>query len=71
MAGSEVARLLERITLEQEAAKRALYGISEGSARHDFITRHMERIGLCHEQLAKLVGPEQAMQKIAEVLEKL
>ena len=40
--GSEVARTMQRIDLEMEAAERALYGYAI-TARHDFITARAQR----------------------------
>ncbi len=49
---SEVAQLLDQISLEYEAAARGLMGLSVGSTRHAFITARLEHIGVYHEQLA-------------------
>ncbi len=48
---SEVAQLLQQISLEYEAATRGLTGLSAGSAKHSFITARLEQIGIYHEQL--------------------
>ena len=42
--GSEVARLMRQIDLEQEAAGRGMYG-SAITTRHDFINSRMQRSG--------------------------
>jgi hypothetical protein len=63
---SEVAQLLQRISLEYEAAARGLTGLSAGSAKHSFITARMEQIGIYHEQLVSLVGEVQATQLVIE-----
>ena len=42
---SEVAQLLQQISLEYEAATRGLKGLSAGSAKHSFITARLEQIG--------------------------
>jgi hypothetical protein len=65
---SEVARLLSQISAEYEAAQRGLWGLSSGGVRHDFITAKNETIGRCHEELVKLVGPEQAISIIANTI---
>jgi hypothetical protein len=44
--GSEVARLLQQIDQECEAARPGLSGLALGTARHDFITTRLERIVL-------------------------
>ena len=65
---SEVARLLSQISAEYEAAQRGLSGLSSGGARHDFITAKTETIGRCHEELIELVGSDQAISIIANVI---
>ena len=67
---SEVARVLEQIELDNQAAHQALYGLASGVARHQFITSKMERMGRLHEKLQTLVGKEQAGKLLAETLEK-
>lgn len=62
--GSEVARLLQQIEAEYEAAKRGLTGLSYGTARHDFINARMDQVAICHEQLATHVGEEEATRLI-------
>jgi hypothetical protein len=57
---SEVARLMRQIATELEAAERGLRGLAFGTARHDFINAKLDRAGAYKEQLAKLVGEEQA-----------
>jgi hypothetical protein len=66
---SEVARILEQITAEYEAAERGLNGLSLGAARHDFITARIEHIGQLHTRLRILVGDD-AMTLIARQLDK-
>ena len=66
---SEVARLMQQIELEYEAAQRGLYGFAAGTAKHEFITARMENIGHCHEKLKTLVGEEQAVVALAQALE--
>ena len=66
---SEVAQLLQRISLEYEAATRGLTGLSAGSAKHSFITARLEQIGIYHEQLVSLVGEVQATQLVIELVE--
>ena len=67
---SEVAQLLQRISLEYEAAARGLTGLSAGSAKHSFITARLERIGAYHEQLASMIGEVQATQLVIELAER-
>ena len=53
--GSEVARLLNQIRLEQESAVRGLHGFAE-TARHEIISRKLENIGRHQERLVQLIG---------------
>ena len=66
--GSEIAMLRQQIDQEYQAALQGLSGFCSGMARHDFIQARTENIGNYHEQLVKLVGPEQAISIIAETL---
>jgi hypothetical protein len=66
---SEVACLLEQIKQQHEAAERGLSGLAQGTARHKFIAAKMERIGQIHEELQRLVGPEQAIQLVTDTLQ--
>jgi hypothetical protein len=68
MPESEIARLLKQIDQEYQASKLGLQGLASGTARHDFISSKTENIGKCHEQLVKLVGPEQAISIIASTI---
>lgn len=65
---SEVAQLLQQISLEYEAATRGLTGLSAGSAKHSFITARLEQIGAYHEQLVNLVGEVQATHLVVELV---
>ena len=68
---SEVARLRQKFADEYLAAQHGLTGLAAGSARHKFITRKMENMGLCQKELAKLVGDQAATKLLAETLEEL
>jgi hypothetical protein len=57
-SNSTVARIKEQIEAEAAAAQLALYGAIEGISKHQFITARMERMGMLHEQLRKLIGDE-------------
>ena len=65
--GSEVARLLEQITAEYEAAQRGLTGLACGTSQHEFITRRMEHMDQLHGELQSIVG-DIAIAMIAEQL---
>ncbi|HEY6408354.1 MAG TPA: hypothetical protein VIY29_12875 [Ktedonobacteraceae bacterium] len=66
---SEIAQLLQKISIEYEAAERGLTGLSAGSTKHSFITARLEQIGVYHEQLVSLVGEVQATQLVIELAE--
>lgn len=66
---SEVARLLEQINEEYEAAQRGMSGFAYGSAKHDFITARMENVGRLHTELQAIVG-EEAIALVAEIFGK-
>ncbi len=68
MAVSEVARLRERIANEYMAAKWGLSGLAYGTAKHEFITARMERMEEHRQELAEVVGQEQATVLLAETL---
>jgi hypothetical protein len=56
--GSEVARLLGIIDTEYKSAWQGFYGLAQGTAQHDFITKRMEGIEAAREQLVTLMGDE-------------
>ncbi len=60
MATSEVAELRRRIELELEAMQHGLNGFATGTARHEFIRRRMDRVGVYQGELAREVGEDTA-----------
>lgn len=68
MPESEVARILKQIDQEYQASKRGLEGFASGTARHDFISSKTESIGNYHQHLIELMGPEQAISIIANII---
>ena len=64
---SEVARLLQQIKAEYEAAERGLTGIAQ-VAQHSFITKRLENMGNAHEALQHLVGPDEAMTLLSQTV---
>lgn len=64
---SEVAQLRQQIALELDAMRRGLLGISTGSARHAFIHARMERVGVCQDTLANVIGEQAATQVVCAV----
>lgn len=67
---SEVARILEEISLEYEAAYRSVHGFVAGVGKHQFITARMENMGNLHSKLQEIVG-DSAIEMVAETLSKL
>lgn len=65
---SEVAQLLSEIEEANNAAYRALYEFASGTARHEFISTRMQRIGELGDQLLSVLGP-QAIPLIVEAME--
>jgi hypothetical protein len=57
---SEVARLRAQIEQEYQAAQ-MFKAFALGTAKHEFITARMERIGVHQAALAQLVGEEASM----------
>ncbi|GCE32102.1 hypothetical protein KDA_75860 [Dictyobacter alpinus] len=66
---SEVARLLNQITQEYEAAQRGLSGLNQGTAQHEFITARMEHMSELHSQLGEIVGADAATAMVAQTLD--
>jgi hypothetical protein len=56
---SEVARWRQQYETEYQAAQWGLTGLACGTARHDFITKKMENMQHCIEELTKMVGARQ------------
>jgi hypothetical protein len=57
---STIAQIKEQIDAEAQAAQLALYGPAQGLATHQFITARMERMGMLHKKLKKLIGDIEA-----------
>jgi hypothetical protein len=66
---SEVALLKQRIAMESEAAKLAMYGPLRGAAKHSFITKRMENMGGLKEDLAEYVGDDEATKFLIRTME--
>ena len=60
MCESEVARLRQQIESELVAMQRGMHGFALGTARHRFIHKRMDRVGICQDKLAAEVGENQA-----------
>lgn len=65
---SEVARLMQSITAEYEAAQNAMHGFASGTAQHSFINARMERMDTLRCELAREVGDSEAMTIICNAL---
>jgi hypothetical protein len=66
---SEVARLMQQIEEEYEAARQALYGPSQGSARHDIISAHMANAQQYGQQLIDRIGKDEALPIIVQAMD--
>jgi hypothetical protein len=64
---SEVARLMQRLDAECEAARLAMHGYAE-TARHEAITKRMENMGRLHEELMGIVGEEKATEALVRAM---
>jgi len=67
MGHSEVARLRERIEQEYVASQRVFTDFTP-TAKHEYITKRLENIGMCFEELSKFMPPEEAIALVAETL---
>lgn len=67
---SEVARLLQEIDLQYEAADRALNGAALGISLHEFMIARTERIEGIRQELEKLVGPDEATKLVVQQMDK-
>ena len=56
---SEIAQIKQQIIDEYLAGQRGLAGLACGAARHEFITRRMENMCRCQQELETLIGQEQ------------
>lgn len=66
---SEVARILAQITAEYEAASRGFEGLAQGTARHDFINHKMGMMQDRIDDLAVMIGKQQAMKLVIDQLQ--
>ena len=66
---SEVARILEQISLEYEAAHRMMHDFAAGAGKHEFIATRMANMGNLHGELKKIVG-DSAIEMVAETINK-
>jgi F0F1-type ATP synthase gamma subunit len=66
---SEVARLLEQIHAEYQAAHWAMQGLAMGTASHEFIHRKMDKMQDGMEQLSQAIGQDRAIKAMAQLLD--
>ena len=64
---SEIMRLRAHIEAELTAAHAALHSLASGTAKHDYITARMERIGGYQQTLATLIGEAPAMEIVCDI----
>ena len=64
---SEVARIRQQIAAEYAAACRGLEGPAIIS-RHEFIAARMDNMGRSYNELAKLLGEQEAIKAVAETI---
>jgi len=67
---SEVARIRALIDTEYQASHLALYGLAQGAAQHEIITKRMERI-FDHVEALNLVASPATMQEVMTKLGEL
>jgi hypothetical protein len=65
---SEIAQIRQKIQEEYESAKQGLSGLASGTARHAFIAARYERLDFLQEQLAELIGTDEAITIIAHTI---
>ena len=58
---SEVARIEEQMQKEYEACQQVFTGFTP-TAKHEYVTKRQENLGMCFEELKKHMSPEDAMQ---------
>jgi len=66
---SMISALRKEIAEEYAAAAWGLYGIADGTAKHSFITKRLEKIGDCHAALREIVGEDLAGHLMVDTME--
>ena len=67
---SDVAKLKAELELRNAAAQYAMHGLSQGSTKHKFITKNMERMGELHDELIERIGEGKAARFLVKTMEK-
>ena len=65
---SEVARIREQIALEYQATQR-LFTDFTPTAKHAYITKRLEKIGVYFEQLSQFMPPDKAIALVVETID--
>ena len=68
---SEIATFLSQIDAEHYSAQAALYSLSSGTTRHDFINARMEHIQTASQRLIDTIGKEEALPLIVAAIDRL
>jgi hypothetical protein len=68
---SEIAAFLSQIDAEYNSAHAALYGLSSGTTRHDFISTRMKHIQTASQRLIDTIGKEEALPLIVAAIDRL
>ena len=63
---SEVARIREQIAREYQSAQQVFGGFTP-TAKHEFLTKGQENLGMYFEELKKHMSPEEAMQIFMQI----
>ena len=66
---SEVARIKEQITREYQTAQHVFGGFTP-TAKHEYLTKRQENLGMYFEELKEHMSPEEAMQLFIQVEKK-
>jgi hypothetical protein len=63
---SEVARIREQIAREYQSAQQVFGGFTP-TAKHEFLTKRQENLGMHFEELKKHMSPEEAMKIFMQI----
>lgn len=63
---SEVARIREQIAREYQAAQQIFGGFTP-TAKHEYLTKRQENLGMYFEELKEHISPEEAMQIFMQI----
>jgi len=63
---SDVARIREQIAREYQAAQQIFGGFTP-TAKHEYLTKRQENLGMYFEELKKHMSPDEAMQTFMQI----